>query len=147
MHLKKKLIPLIILNALKGEKIRIYGDGMNIRDWLYVEDHVDAIMMVLNNGKVGESYCIGGYGEKTNLDIVNTICSIMDQKVPSNKPHSRLIEFVKDRAGHDRRYSIDPYKISNELGWMPKYSFEKGIEVTVSWFIENQDWSKKILAK
>ena len=143
----EKLVPLVINKALNFENIPIYGDGLNIRDWLYVEDHVDAIMMVLNNGKVGESYCIGGYGEKTNLDVVNTICLIMDQKFPSKKPHSKLIEFVKDRAGHDRRYSINPSKISNELGWKPKYSFEKGIEMTVNWFIENKNWCKKVINK
>ena len=142
----EKLVPVVINKALNLEDIPIYGDGLNIRDWLYVEDHVDAILMVLNNGNVGESYCIGGYGEKTNLEIVNTICSIMDKKIPLKKPHSSLIRFVQDRAGHDRRYSIDPHKISNELGWKPKYSFEKGIEVTVSWFINNQEWCKKITA-
>ena len=117
----EKLIPVVINKALNQENIPIYGDGLNIRDWLFVEDHIDAILMVLKNGRIGESYCIGGYGEKTNLEIVKTICTIMDQKIPSQKPHARLIEFVRDRAGHDRRYSIDPCKISTELGWEPKY--------------------------
>ncbi len=143
----EKLVPVVINKALNFENIPIYGDGLNIRDWLFVEDHVDAIMMVLSNGRVGESYCIGGYGEKTNLEIVNTICGIMDKKSPSKKPHSSLIKFIEDRAGHDRRYSINPDKITNELGWQPKYSFEEGIEITVTWFVENQKWCKETISK
>ena len=140
-------MPVVINKALNFENIPIYGDGLNIRDWLYVEDHVDAIMMVLNNGKVGESYCIGGYGEKTNLDIVNTICSIMDQRFPPINLIQGLLNSLKIERVMTEDTLLILTKYQNELGWKPKYSFEKGIEVTVSWFIENQDWSKKILAK
>ena len=141
----EKLIPVVITRAYKSKSIPIYGDGLNIRDWLFVEDHVDAIFMVLENGRIGESYCIGGYGERTNLELVKQICSIMDKKIPSNNPYGSLIKFIEDRAGHDKRYAIDPEKITRELGWKPKFSFEKALEITVDWYIKNQKWCEKSL--
>mgnify|MGYP001308804580 CR=1 FL=1 len=141
----EKLVPVVITRAYKSKSIPIYGDGLNIRDWLFVEDHVDAIFMVLENGRIGESYCIGGYGEKTNLELVKQICSIMDKKIPSDKPYASLIKFIEDRAGHDKRYAIDPDKITRELGWKPKFSFEKGLEITVEWYLKNQKWCENSL--
>ena len=132
----EKLIPVVILKAAAGESIPLYGDGMNVRDWLYVEDHVDALLLAANRGRLGESYCIGGHGERTNLQVIEKICSILDEIKPENKPHRKLISFVKDRLGHDRRYAIDPIKITTELGWEPRHGFDEGLEATVKWYVE-----------
>ncbi len=143
----EKLIPLIIHNALKGEKIPVYGDGSNIRDWLYVTDHCRAICSVLARGKVGGVYNIGGNEEKTNIEIVHMICSILDDLVPDSphKPHQSLIVFIQDRPGHDWRYAIDSGKISRELGWQPEESFATGIRKTVAWYLDNLEWAAKII--
>ena len=143
----EKLIPLTIIKALRFEPIPIYGDGKNIRDWLFVEDHIDALLVALEKGKIGESYCIGGFGEKTNQEVVLRICKIMDNLIKSKKPHSSLIKYVLDRPGHDRRYAIDPSKIVSSLGWKPKISFESALENTVVWYLENQSWWSKIEQK
>ena len=143
----EKLIPLVISKALDGKKIPIYGDGLNIRDWLYVEDHVEALLLVIQKGKIGESYCIGGYGERTNKYIVELICSILDKRKPANSSYSNLIEYVKDRPGHDRRYSIDSSKINRELGWKSNFKLEESIEKTVNWYLDNYRWVKKIQEK
>jgi len=147
-QLPEKLIPLVILNAIEGETIPVYGDGQQIRDWLFVEDHVEALYTVITNGKVGETYNIGGYNEKTNIEVVNQICVILDEIVPS-KPKGlssfcELIEFVKDRPGHDRRYAIDASKIHNELGWKPKQDFISGLRKTVEWYLDNFDWCREV---
>jgi dTDP-glucose 4,6-dehydratase len=138
----EKLIPLMILNALKGEPLPIYGDGLNVRDWLYVADHCEALRLVLARGRVGETYNIGGNCEKTNLEVVKTLCSVLDELFPDSphKPHARLITFVKDRPGHDRRYAIDISKISQELGWRPRESFEGGLTKAVQWYVNNPEW-------
>ena len=133
----EKLIPLTIFKAINKEKIPLYGDGKNIRDWLHVEDHINAILLVLENGRPGESYCIGGHGEKTNLEMVNIICDTLDYLIPSDEKHNKLITFVKDRLGHDRRYAINSNKITSELGWYPKYTIEEGIKSTIKWYIKN----------
>ena len=143
----EKLIPLVISKALDGKKIPIYGDGLNIRDWLYVEDHVEALLLVIQKGKIGESYCIGGYGERTNKYIVELICSILDKRKPANSPYSNLIEYVKDRPGHDKRYSIDSSKINRELGWESNFKLDESIEKTVNWYLDNYHWVKKIQEK
>lgn len=141
----EKLIPLIISNALSWKPLPIYGDGLNIRDWLYVADHCDAIRTVLSRGRPGETYNIGGMNEMTNISIVRHICDILDGLVPSvNGRYEKLITFVKDRPGHDRRYAIDIRKISSELGWQPKETFATGIRKTVSWYLDNQDWIKDV---
>ncbi len=134
----EKLIPVVILKAAAGEAIPLYGDGMNIRDWLYVEDHVDALLLAANNGRIGESYCIGGHGERTNLQVIENICSILDKIKPEGSPHRNLITFVKDRLGHDRRYAINPEKITTELGWQPRHNFEDGLEETVKWYVNQK---------
>ena len=143
----EKLIPLVILKALKNEKIPIYGDGTNVRDWLFVEDHVEALLLSALKGKAGETYCIGGYGEQTNKYVVEKICEILDREKSLNNHHRNLINYVKDRPGHDKRYAIDSTKITNELGWIPKYGFEKGLEITVKWYLQNYDWCREILKK
>lgn len=142
----EKLIPLMILNALDGNKLPVYGDGNNVRDWLHVLDHSRAIDTVLHNGKAGETYNIGGNNEWKNIDIVNLICEILDELVPSSphRPHSSLITFVKDRPGHDRRYAIDASKIKRDLGWEPEYTFERGIRETIKWYLENRDWCDRV---
>ncbi len=144
----EKLIPLIIHNALQHKSLPIYGDGLQVRDWLYVEDHCEAIETVLLKGKIGETYNIGGNNEKTNLFVVETICQILDRLMPrqDQKNYSELITFVKDRLGHDRRYAIDAKKISLELGWKPKETFETGIEKTIGWYLENSVWVNSILS-
>ena len=134
---EEKLIPKTIKNALSGKPIPIYGNGKNIRDWLYVDDHCSAIDAIFHHGKSGEVYNIGGDCEKTNIEIVNTICSILNDKVPTNSSYNELIKFVSDRPGHDFRYAIDSTKIKSELNWLPKHSFEKGIEKTIDWYISN----------
>jgi len=145
-HFPEKLIPLCITNALKGKDLPIYGDGENIRDWLYVDDHCNGIISVLNRGIIGETYNIGGNSERTNLEVVQSICDILDKLKPrmDRKSYREQITFIKDRPGHDRRYAIDSTKISSELGWSPKESFESGILKTVKWFINNQEWVENI---
>ena len=140
----EKLIPLMILNSFEGKSLPIYGDGSNIRDWLHVEDHCTGILSVLRGGKVGETYCIGGASEKTNMEVINTLCEIIDQKFPDRAPHDRLKTFVKDRPGHDRRYAIDFSKINKELGWNPSYSFKEGMMQTVEWYLNHQEWCENV---
>ncbi len=141
-HFPEKLIPLVIVNALAGKTLPVYGDGQQIRDWLYVKDHCSAIRRVLEAGKVGETYNIGGWNEKANLDIVRTICGLLDQQKPraDGKPYQEQIAFVTDRPGHDRRYAIDARKIERDLGWKPAESFDTGIAKTVAWYLTHQDW-------
>lgn len=143
----EKLIPLVIQKALHGEPLPVYGDGLNIRDWLYVGDHCAAIKRVLERGRVGETYNVGGNAERTNIDVVRTICSLLDahRPLPSGKPHESLITFVKDRPGHDRRYAIDASKLQRELGWQPAQTFETGIAQTVDWYLSNQTWVQRVL--
>ena len=145
----EKLIPLIILHALNGQTLPVYGRGNQIRDWLYVGDHVRALLLVLERGVVGETYCIGGFGERRNLEVVETVCDIMNKRLeekPNNiKDFRALITFVQDRPGHDLRYAIDPSKIQTELGWKPLENFESGLDKTVQWYLENQDWWRAIL--
>lgn len=136
-HFPEKLIPLIVTNILEGKKIPIYGDGKNVRDWLYVKDHCSAIDSIIHNGKIGQTYCVGGNGEKANIEIARTILKILDKD-------ENLIEYVEDRKGHDKRYAINFSKIKNELGWEPQTSFEEGIQKTIKWFQENEDWWKKL---
>ena len=136
----EKLIPVVILKAAAGEPIPLYGDGQNVRDWLYVEDHADALLLAATQGQVGRSYCVGGHGERTNKQVVETICQQLDQLSPGGAPHSQLITPVTDRPGHDRRYAIDPTRISTELGWQPRHSFDEGLAATVSWYLEHQSW-------
>ncbi len=144
----EKLIPLAIFKAVNKEKIPIYGNGLNVRDWLYVEDHIDGILRVLTNGVIGKTYCIGGYGEITNIEIIRKICRFLDKfNYQKSFNHENLIEFVDDRLGHDKRYSIDSRLISKELDWSPKYSLEEGLLITVKWYLENIDWCKEILKR
>jgi dTDP-glucose 4,6-dehydratase len=142
----EKLIPLIILNALTAKPLPIYGDGQNIRDWLYVGDHCTAIREVLQKGRLGETYNIGGWNEKTNLDVVHTVCGILDELQPAanGQPYASLITYVKDRPGHDRRYAIDARKIEHELGWKPAETFETGMRKTVRWYLDHQDWVRNV---
>ncbi len=139
-HFPEKLIPLIILNALEGKALPVYGRGEQIRDWLYVEDHARALVVVATQGKIAETYNIGGHNEKQNIDVVKTICDILDRKVPTEKSYQDLITFVTDRPGHDVRYAIDASKIDRELGWEPKETFETGLEKTVQWYLDNENW-------
>ncbi|ASM96112.1 dTDP-glucose 4,6-dehydratase [Vibrio vulnificus] len=148
-HFPEKLIPLIILNALEGKALPVYGDGMQIRDWLFVEDHARALYKVVTEGVVGETYNIGGHNEKANIEVVKTICSLLEEMVP-NKPqgvvqYQNLITYVKDRPGHDVRYAIDASKIERELGWKPQETFESGIRKTVEWYLNNQEWWSRVL--
>jgi dTDP-glucose 4,6-dehydratase len=137
----EKLIPLIILNARDGKPLPVYGDGQNVRDWLYVKDHCEAIATVLARGRVGQTYNIGGWNEKRNIDIVETVCDLVDEiATPLEAPRRSLITFVKDRPGHDRRYAMDATKIERELGWRPRETFESGIRKTVRWYLENEEW-------
>lgn len=144
-HFPEKLIPLMILKGLKGEPLPVYGKGDNVRDWLYVEDHARALRLVLDRGVIGESYNIGGYNERTNLDVVRTLCALLDELAPAGAPHDRLITFVADRPGHDKRYAIDASKITRELGWTPQETFETGLRKTVEWYLENRSWWEAIL--
>lgn len=144
-HFPEKLVPVVILNALHGKPIPIYGQGDNVRDWLFVEDHADALLLVLEKGELGRSYNIGGENERSNLELVQTICDILDKKRPDNAPHSDLITFVTDRPGHDMRYAIDPTRIRDELGWRPSVTVEQGLEKTVTWYLENTDWWQALL--
>ena len=145
----EKLIPLMITNALEGKPLPVYGDGKQIRDWLYVDDHADALLKVVTDGTVGETYNIGGHNEKTNLEVVNTLCTILDKLRPSKNisvnSYSDLIEFVFDRPGHDKRYAIDASKIQRELKWIPRETFESGMEKTVKWYLKNNIWLSNIL--
>ncbi|HAS6370025.1 TPA: dTDP-glucose 4,6-dehydratase [Vibrio vulnificus] len=148
-HFPEKLIPLMILNALEGKALPVYGDGMQIRDWLFVEDHARALYKVVTEGVVGETYNIGGHNEKANIEVVKTICSLLEEMVP-NKPQGvdqylDLITYVKDRPGHDVRYAIDASKIDRELGWKPQETFESGIRKTVEWYLKNQEWWSRVL--
>ena len=144
----EKLIPLIINNALSGRELPVYGDGRNVRDWLYVVDHCEAILSVLQNGRAGETYNVGGNSEKQNIEVVRAICDILDELAPplaDGSPRQSLIRFVKDRPGHDRRYAIDAGKIRQELGWGPSMTFEEGIRRTVDWYLENRPWCEAVL--
>ena len=140
----EKLIPLILLNALEGKPLPIYGDGKNIRDWLYVEDHCSGIEAVLEGGRLGEVYNIGGNNEWTNIDIVNLVCARLDALRPRSKPYRELITYVRDRPGHDRRYAIDSSKMKTELGWVPAHRFETGIEQTLDWYLQHLDWCDRV---
>ncbi|WP_299694762.1 dTDP-glucose 4,6-dehydratase [uncultured Tateyamaria sp.] len=147
-HFPEKLIPVIILNALAQKPLPIYGDGSNVRDWLYVEDHADALLCVLEKGALGESYNIGGENERTNLELVQTLCAILDAKRPLNDgSYADLITFVTDRPGHDARYAIDPTRIRDELGWRPSVTVEEGLERTVDWYLDNADWWRALQAR
>lgn len=149
-HFPEKLIPHVILNAIHGKPLPIYGDGSQIRDWLYVEDHAKALIRVITEGKIGETYNIGGHNEKTNLEVVKNICELLEELAP-NKPagikiYQDLISFVKDRPGHDVRYAIDASKIESELGWVPKETFESGLRKTVQWYLDNPQWWERVLS-
>ena len=139
-QLPEKLIPLVIINALRGKPLPMYGNGQQIRDWLFVEDHARALLKVLKEGAVGETYNIGGHNERTNLEVVNAICALLDELEPSDAPHSDLIEFVSDRPGHDLRYAIDASRVGRELGWVPEETFDSGLRKTVEWFVKNRAW-------
>ncbi|WP_116083526.1 dTDP-glucose 4,6-dehydratase [Tropicimonas sp. IMCC34011] len=144
-HFPEKLIPVVILRALAGEPIPVYGDGSNVRDWLYVEDHADALLTVLQRGAVGRTYNIGGENEARNIDLVRMICGELDELRPEGAPHGRLITFVTDRPGHDQRYAIDPTRIRDELGWRPSVTVEEGIAQTVRWYLDNEAWWRPLL--
>jgi dTDP-glucose 4,6-dehydratase len=146
-HFPEKLVPVVILNALHGRPIPVYGKGENVRDWLFVEDHADALLTVVQKGKVGRSYNIGGENEATNIDLVRTICKLLDARRPANAPHEKLITFVTDRPGHDARYAIDPSRIRNELGWRPSVTLEEGLARTVDWYLANEDWWRPLLSR
>ena len=145
-HFPEKLIPVVILKALAGEPIPVYGQGDNIRDWLYVEDHADALLLVLQQGQVGESYNIGGENERRNIDLVRTLCAVLDEKRPKSEGgYGDQITFVTDRPGHDARYAIDPSRIRNELGWRPSVTVEEGLALTVQWYLDNEAWWRPLL--
>ncbi|MDD9922735.1 MAG: dTDP-glucose 4,6-dehydratase [Boseongicola sp.] len=144
-HFPEKLIPVVILNAIHGKEIPVYGDGKNIRDWLFVEDHAIALLTVLTKGAVGRSYNIGGEAEAENIEIIRKICALLDDKRPKDKPCSDLITFVADRPGHDRRYAIDPTRIREELGWRPSVTLDEGLAQTVDWYLANEDWWRPLL--
>ena len=145
-HFPEKLIPLVILNALEGKKLPIYGNGQQVRDWLFVEDHARALYVVATQGRVGETYNIGGHNEKQNIEVVRTICQILDELQPraDQQSYASLITFVQDRPGHDQRYAINASKIKNELGWVPEQSFETGIRQTVEWYLSHLDWCRRV---
>jgi dTDP-glucose 4,6-dehydratase len=141
----EKLIPVAILNALEGRAVPVYGRGDNVRDWLYVDDHVDALLLVLERGTVGETYLVGGHGERRNLDVVRAICRLVDEMAPPlDRPREEFIEFVTDRPGHDFRYAIDASKTKSELGWAPRHSFEDGLRETVRWYLDNPGWCERV---
>ena len=146
-HFPEKLIPVVILNALAGKPIPVYGRGENVRDWLFVEDHADALLLVVEKGALGRSYNIGGENEARNIDIVRTICALLDEMHPAGAPHDRLITFVTDRPGHDLRYAIDPARIREELGWRPSVTLEEGLRRTVRWYLDNEAWWKPLQAR
>lgn len=149
-HFPEKLIPHVILNAIHGKPLPIYGDGLQIRDWLYVEDHAKALIKVVTEGEIGETYNIGGHNEKTNLEVVETICDLLEELAPEKpsgvKSYRDLITFVKDRPGHDARYAIDASKIKRELGWVPEETFETGLRKTVQWYLDNRQWWERVLS-
>ncbi|RMA42719.1 dTDP-glucose 4,6-dehydratase [Rhodophyticola porphyridii] len=146
-HFPEKLIPVVILKALAGETIPVYGTGSNVRDWLYVEDHAEALMTVLQKGRVGRSYAIGGEAEARNIDLVETLCRILDRKRPKTRSYADQISFVTDRPGHDQRYAIDPTRIREELGWRPSLSLQEGLERTVDWYLVNEDWWRALQSR
>ena len=146
-HFPEKLIPVVILNALMGKPIPVYGAGENVRDWLFVEDHADALLLVAEQGENGRSYNIGGENERRNIDLVRTICALMDEMHPAGAPHDRLITFVTDRPGHDARYAIDPSRIREELGWRPSVTVEEGLRRTVRWYLDNEAWWRPLLER
>lgn len=146
-HFPEKLVPVVILNALAGKDIPVYGEGLNVRDWLYVEDHADALLLVLEKGALNRSYNIGGENEARNIDLVRMLCGILDAKRPKNEPYSQQITFVQDRAGHDLRYAIDPSRIREELSWRPSVTLEEGLEKTVQWYLDNEDWWRALQAR
>lgn len=146
-HFPEKLIPVVILNALAGKPIPIYGKGENVRDWLYVEDHADALLTVLQKGQLGRSYNIGGENEAKNIDIVQMICAILDAKRPAAAPYADQITYVTDRPGHDMRYAIDPTRMQQELGWRPSVTLEQGLEKTVQWYLDNEDWWRALQSR
>ena len=146
-HFPEKLVPVVILNALAGKNIPVYGKGENIRDWLYVEDHADALLAVLTKGAVGRTYNIGGENEAKNIDLVHMICTHLDQMRPKDTPYADQITFVTDRPGHDMRYAIDPTRIRDELGWRPSVTLEQGLEKTVRWYLDNEDWWRALQAR
>ena len=140
----EKLIPLVILKSINKEKIPIYGKGENIRDWLFIDDHINALLLIANKAKAGETYCIGGSQEYTNKEVVLNICKILDKLKPSKVPYKNLINYVNDRPGHDLRYAINANKIRNELGWLPKYELFKGLEITIKWYLDNLKWCESL---
>ena len=146
-HFPEKLIPVVILNALHGKPIPVYGKGENVRDWLYVEDHADALLLVLEKGQLGRSYNIGGENERRNIDLVRTICSLLDEMAPKATPFADQITFVTDRPGHDARYAIDPSRIRDELGWRPSVTVEEGLRRTVRWYLDNEAWWRPLLTR
>lgn len=146
-HFPEKLIPVVILNALAGKPIPVYGDGSNVRDWLYVEDHAEALLLAVQEGQSGRSYNIGGNNEASNIELVRWICAILDDRRPSDAPHDRLITFVTDRPGHDARYAIDASRIRDELGWSPSVTLEEGLERTVDWYLANEVWWRPLQAR
>ena len=146
-HFPEKLVPVVILKAISGQPIPVYGDGGNVRDWLYVEDHADALLLVLEKGAVGRSYNIGGENEARNIDLVRTICATLDELRPAARPYAEQISFVTDRPGHDRRYAIDPTRIRTELGWRPSVTVEEGLRRTVRWYLENEAWWRPLLER
>ncbi|MGB6085139.1 dTDP-glucose 4,6-dehydratase, partial [Parvibaculum sp.] len=142
----EKLIPLMILNALEGKPLPVYGSGENVRDWLHVEDHARALLAVATRGKPGETYCVGGNEERTNIEVVRAVCALLDEMLPESehRPHADLISFVTDRPGHDGRYAIDASRITRELGWQPRENFESGLRKTVEWYLENRTWWERV---
>jgi dTDP-glucose 4,6-dehydratase len=146
-HFPEKLVPVVILNGLAGKEIPVYGQGVNVRDWLFVEDHARALLLVATKGGVGETYNIGGNAEATNIDLVRALCAILDQEAPGDRPHGDLIAFVSDRPGHDLRYAIDASKIKRELGWQPSVTLDEGLRQTVRWYLNNRDWWRAIQAR
>ncbi|MBM1689465.1 dTDP-glucose 4,6-dehydratase [Sulfitobacter geojensis] len=146
-HFPEKLVPVVILNALAGKDIPVYGEGLNVRDWLFVEDHADALLLVLEKGALGRSYNIGGENEARNIDLVRSICAILDRTRPKDSGYADQITYVQDRAGHDLRYAIDPSRIRDELGWRPSVTLEQGLERTVQWYLENEDWWRALQAR
>jgi dTDP-glucose 4,6-dehydratase len=147
-HFPEKLIPLAIIRALRGERLPVYGSGENVRDWLHVEDHAEALTLVLRKGKPGETYNVGGDSERRNIDVVRAICRLLDEFLPNsaNRPHERLIEFVTDRPGHDQRYAIDSSKIASELGWRPRHNFDDGLRATVRWYLDHHGWWERVMS-
>jgi dTDP-glucose 4,6-dehydratase len=145
-HFPEKLIPLTIINALEGKPLPVYGDGRHVRDWLHVEDHAEALLLIAEQGRVGQSYNVGGHNERSNIEVVRLICSILDELAPDVAigPREKLITFVADRPGHDARYAIDAGKIARELGWKPRYTFEKGLRETVRWYLDNKSWWERV---